>query len=173
MEKRNLILFFLTALLAAACAQTETPNPTVLPEATPAGKITEDSSENPGSVEDYNKEYFSNGTLCANAVQDIYAVIDQAQANPDAFEDKTWISEKNDALVLMGDFCSQLGWDSGIPSGYEQANRLLLETRSYFADFIEAFWEGVAAADIDAIQAARENLVEATELFTQAGEAIP
>lgn len=174
MKKRDLTVIFIAALLVIACAPTDTPAPTAIPEAAvEEDLIVKEQPGNPGSAEDYNKEFFSNGTLCANAVQQTYALIDQAEADANTFVDETWIKEKNDALVLMGDSCSQLGWESGVPSGYEDANTLLLETRSYFADFIEAFWEGVAAEDISIIQTARENLVEATELFAQAGEAIP
>ena len=172
MKFQRLAMLLITALLAASCAPAEEPNPTSSPQALPDG-ASSDPSANPGSIEEYINEYYSLGTNCANAVQDTYALIDQAQENPGAFNDEDWKKEKNEALVLLADTCLHLVWESGIPNGLEETNSLLLETRVYFGNFIEEFWEGVSADDISMIQTARENLVEATDLFSRAGDAIP
>ena len=174
MKKCESIIIILAALLVAACAPSEVPDQTASTETiAPENRVAQELPSKPGSIEDYNQAYFSNGTVCANTIEQIYTLIDQAAADAGVFKNETWIAEKNDVLVLMGESCLQLGWESSIPAGYEETNNLLLETRPYFSDFIETFWEGVRTEDLGALQTARENLVQAADLFAQAGEAIP
>ena len=172
-------IFFLTsiliALLLAACAPAEDSAPTERPpDAQPLDVPTaKEVSVASGSISDYMDEYYSKGTYCADAIPRIYSLIDQAEDDIKILRDENWIKEKNDTLKVIGGTCMQLGWDAGIPNGYEETNALLLETRSYFSDFVETFWDAISEENLGKMQQARENLFEASELFAQASAAMP
>jgi hypothetical protein len=175
MKNKVFLTLILISLLLAACAPAENSAtaerpPYVQPLDVPTA---EEESVALGSVSDYIDEYYSKGTYCADAITRIYSLINQAEDDIKILVDENWIKEKNDTFKIIGGTCMQLGWDAGIPNGYEETNALLLETRSYFSDFVETFWDAISEENLGKMQQARENLFEASELFAQAGAAMP
>ena len=171
MKKKVVLTSILIALLLAACAPAEDSAPADRPpDAQPLDVPTaEDGSVALGSASDYMDEYYSKSTYCADAIPRIYSLINQAEDDIKILKDEDWIKEKNDTFKIIGGTCMQLGWDAGVPAGYEEANALLLETRPFFSDFIETFWEAISEENLGKMQQARENLFEASELFAQVG----
>lgn len=127
-------------------------------------------------TDDLLLEYFDDMMFrsdgCSSSLTDLGEMTTELSEDFYLLYDSTWLTELESTLLLAEAYCTTLGWENNVPTGFEESNSYLLMASQEYSECFRLYRAGINNMDANAFTQSTAHLETASTYMDQATNSI-